>query len=320
MRPLAVPAILSLLFAAPPPRAAAQIQASLGGGVGTVRYAGGSSFSAATLSPAIQVLGGRLFVGAGGSLSTLPKGVVATQGRAELWASAPTGPGRLELAVGASLVGSDRSDGDWTLAGHGTIEALWPADRWGIAVGAGPSFGDIERAEAVTALRLRLRTWWQPGGRAVQYTASAEPQRFLGGWFTDLTGGATVDRGRIVGSVWGIARLSGEYGSKAGASAFLQLFVTPHVAVEAAAGGFLADPYQGFPRAGYVSAGVRVHRTPRALQTRPPPPTRRARCPRLLSCRSAGVIRSSSASGWTAPARSRSPETGPGGGRSHCGP
>ncbi len=276
MRLLVVPTILSLVLAAPPLRAAAQTQASLGGGVGTVRFAGGSSFSAATLSPAVQLLGSRLFAGASGSFSTLPKGAVATQGRAEFWASAPTGRGRLEVALGASLAGSDRSDGDWTLAGHGTIEALWPADRWGIALGAGPSFGDIERTEAVTALRLRLRAWWHPGGGIVQYTASAEPQRFLGGWFTDLTGGATLDRGRVAGSVWGTARVSGEYGSKGGASAFLQMFVSPRIAVEVGAGSYLADPYQGFPRAGYVSAAVRVHTAPRALQSgpQPPPPTR----------------------------------------------
>jgi hypothetical protein len=62
-----------------------------------------------------------------------------------------------------------------------------------------------------------------------------------------------------VASVWASARLSAAYGSKGAGSAALQYFVSPTVALEAAAGSYLSDPFQGLPRAGFVSAGVRVH-------------------------------------------------------------
>ena len=84
--------------------------------------------------------------------------------------------------------------------------------------------------------------------------------------------------GRIVASLWASARLSDAYGSKGAASAALQYFVTPSVALEAAAGSYLADPFQGLPRAGFVSAGVRVHAAPRLFTPAPALP----RLPRLV--------------------------------------
>ena len=41
-------------------------------------------------------------------------------------------------------------------------------------------------------------------------------------------------------------------------SAFLQLFVGPTVSVELGGGSYLREPYQGFPRGGFVSFGVRI--------------------------------------------------------------
>src|SRR5438876_7562204 len=98
-------------LAALPAVLTAQTQASLGVGVGTVRYSGGSTFSAATVSPAVQLLSPSFFVGGGGSLSMLKDGVWAAQGRVDLWGAFPpnraTGP---RIAVSASLATSTRSD------------------------------------------------------------------------------------------------------------------------------------------------------------------------------------------------------------------
>jgi hypothetical protein len=255
----------------------AQTQASLGVGVGTVRYAGGSSFSAATVSPAVQVLSPALFVGGGGSLSMLKDGVWASQARADLWAAFPKGSTTaVRVAVSANLAASTRSDGVAAGAGSAIAELMWTAGRGGAAIGAGPATGVIEGERGITSPRLRARAWWLTG--PAQLSLSVEPTRFVGAWYTDVVGGAAVDHGRLVASLWAGARLSDVYGSKGAGSLSLQYFVSPSVALEASAGSYLADPFQGLPRAGFVSGGVRVHRAPRLLVPVPtlPPPQRLA--------------------------------------------
>jgi hypothetical protein len=253
----------------------AQTQASLGVGVGTVRYAGGSSFSAGTVAPAVQLLSPSFYLGAGGSLSMLKDGVWAGQGRTDLWAAFP--PHRTtgaRVAVSANVAASTRSDGVAAGAASLVAELMWTAGRGGAAIGAGPGAGVIEAERGVTAPRLRARGWWLTG--PAQLSLSVEPTRFLGAWYTDVVGGAAVDRGRVVGSLWASARLSDAYGSKGAASIALQYFVSPSVALEAAAGSYFADPFQGLPRAGFVSAGLRVHTAPRSLVPAPVLPRRLA--------------------------------------------
>ena len=75
------------LLVALPLALSAQGQGSLGIGIGIVRYAGGSSFSTFTASPAVQLLSPSSYLGAGGSLSLLEGGVWASQGRADIWAA-----------------------------------------------------------------------------------------------------------------------------------------------------------------------------------------------------------------------------------------
>ena len=252
----------------------AQTQASLGVGVGTVRYAGGSTFSAGTVSPAVQLLSPSFYVGAGGSLSLLKDGVWAAQGRGDVWAAFPrdrtVGP---RLAISANLASSTRSDGVAAAAGTLLAEVLWTKQRVGMAIGAGRQTGVIEGERGVGAPHLRARAWWMTG--LAQVSLTIEPVRFAGAWYTDAVAGTTVDRGRVVGSLWISARLSSAYGSKGAASVALQYFVSPSVAFEGAVGSYFSDPFQGLPRAGFVSAGVRVHAAPR-----PPPPVQQL-LPRL---------------------------------------
>jgi hypothetical protein len=255
-------------LAALPVAVHAQSQTSLGVGVGTARYAGGSSFSAATVSPAVQRLSPSSYLSAGGSVSILKDGVWAGQGRADLWAAFPphrTAGARVAMSV--NVAASTRSDGVAAAAGSALAELMWTARCGGVAIGAGPTTGVIERERSVTAPHLRARVWWLTG--PAQLSLNAEPTRFVGAWYTDVVAGATVDRGRVVASLWARARLSDAYGSKGAASAALQYFVSPAVALEAAGGSYLADPFQGLPRAGFVSAGVRVHAAPRPLAPAP---------------------------------------------------
>jgi len=257
----------------------AQTQASLGVGLGTVRYSGGSSFGAATVSPAVQRLALSFYVGAGGSLSMLKDGVWAGQGRVDLWAAFPQNrTAGARIAVSANLAASTRSDGVAAGVGTAVAELMWAAGRGGGAIGAGPGTGVIEGERGVGAPHLRARGWWLAG--PAQLSLTVEPVRFAGAWYTDVVGGATMDRGRMVASLWASARLSDAYGSKGAASAALQYFLSPSVAIEAAAGSYLSDPFQGLPQAGFVSAGVRVHATPRPVA---PAPTLRARLAPLVA-------------------------------------
>src|SRR5207253_9652341 len=128
----------------------------------------------------------------------------------------------------------------------------------------------VSGAPPVTALHTRARLWWRPSGGLTSTTVqlSVEPTHFPDGWFTDASAGATFERGRAVVSLWTLARLSSTYPSTVAGSASLQVFVRPRVALELGGGSSLSEPYQGLPRAGFVTLGVRFHRSPRA-----PPPT-----------------------------------------------
>lgn len=248
----------------------AQTDASLGVGAGTARYAGGAAFSSLSFAPAVVFSSHAVYFESSGILSSLPGGKWAAQARANLWAPLLPATRTLRPALAATLVGSAWSDTGPAGVAHVIGEIVWQhpgtAGKWGIALGAGPSLGAIKWEGPVTALRLRGRSWVQRG--PVQYTMIAEPTRFFGAWYTDLTAGATLDRGRMAVEVWGLARVSRVYPTTATASAALSLWLSSTVSFEAAAGGYLPEPFQGFPRAGFVSAVIRLHSAPRFFPSR----------------------------------------------------
>lgn len=275
------PVLFLAMLAATPASLCAQRQASLGLGTGLVRYAGGSSFSALTASPAVQYNSPFTYLGAGGSVSLLDSGVWASQGRADLWVALSHRDGGVRPAVSATIAATTRSDGDAAGSGIALLEAVHRAG----AVGAGVVTGVIEKVPGVTALRLRARTWWQFNSSPSQLSVTVEGTRFLGAWYTDVIGGVTVDRDRIVGSLWASGRLSKTYGSTGAASASLQYFITPTVAIEASGGNYLRDPFQGLPRAGFVTGGIRFFTSRRALAAPAAPPTRPALQPLIAQYR-----------------------------------
>jgi Glycogen recognition site of AMP-activated protein kinase len=243
---------------------AGQVQASLGLGVSAVRNAS-SSASAPAISPSAQYTAPSLFAGLSGTLASLSRDEWSTQGRAGMWLASPPLGGHLRLAAEGTVAGTARTGGPSTAAVHGLGEVFWAASRGGVGIGAGSSYGWIEREPSVTALHLRMRGWFRAGG--ADWVLSAEPTRFFGSWFTDASATLTVDRGPIVASLWGLARLSRTYGSKVTGSAFVQLFVAPVLALELGGGGYLPDPYQGLPRASYISGGVRLYTSRRIPRT-----------------------------------------------------
>jgi len=249
----------ALLCGVAPLALAAQRQASVGVGTGVVRYAGGSSFSALTVSPAAQSLSISRYLALNGSVSLLEAGVWASQGRGDVW-SALAHLGNTRVAVSGTIGFSTRSDGVAAGSGSALVEAV----RSDFAIGAGAVSGVIQQEAGVAAFRVRGRAWWQLGA-PTQLSFSTEATRFLGAWYTDVVGGLSFDGSRIVGSMWLSGRLSKTYGSTGAAIATLQYFLTPSLAVEASGGNYLRDPFQGLPRAGFITGGVRLFATRRAL-------------------------------------------------------
>src|SRR6266513_699485 len=253
---------LALLTAAPL-ALAAQRQASVGAGTGVVRYAGGSSFSALTVAPAAQSLSSSFYLAANAAVSLLERGVWASQGRGDLW-SALARRGRTRVAVSGTIGFSTRSDGVAAGSGSALIEGVWD----GVALGTGIVSGVLQREPGVAAFRARGRAWWQIG-TPTQLSLTTEATRLPGAWYSDIVGGVSFDGPRIVGSLWLSGRLSKT--STGAASATLQYFLTPTLAVEAGGGNYLRDPFQGLPRAGFIAGGVRVFASPRAMASSPPP-------------------------------------------------
>ncbi|MGH7530842.1 MAG: hypothetical protein ACREMN_10715, partial [Gemmatimonadales bacterium] len=225
------PVLICALLAAPAARLGAQTQASLGVGVGTVRYTRGASFSAASVMPAVERLTPSLYLGGSAMLSVLGDGAWAGQARADLWAASPPLAASTRFALSAGGAAATRSDGLASAAGSLLGEIVYTAARGGGAVGIGSVGGVLEGEPAVGGLRVRARVWWQRQGDHA--TLSVESTRFFGAWYSDLLVGYMIERPRVSASVWLNGRVSGTYTSSAAASASLRYFVTPTVALEA---------------------------------------------------------------------------------------
>lgn len=242
-----------------PATASAQSEVSLGLGLGTIRFPGGSTVGVLSLAPALRLVSPGRSLEAGGAFAKLPSSPAYAQARAGAWAATSPLAGHWRLAVEAQLSGATAGRGAASGAGQLGLEALFTARRWGAGVAAGPASGWIVGAAPVTAWRARLRGWWeeQPNGREV--FAGIEPTRFLGAWFTDLTGGVTLRDRRLEVRFSGAARVSRAFGSKAAALVAAEFRLAPGVSLEGSGGNVLPDPYQGLPASGFVTVGIRAH-------------------------------------------------------------
>src|SRR5262245_42552419 len=192
------PVLFSSIFVVVAVPLRAQQPVSLGVSTGIVRYAGGSSFSILTLSPAVQHFSPFIYAGAGGSASLLEGGIWAGQARSDFWAALSHRTRGFRPAVSATIAGSARPDGAEALAAGAVLETSWtnPHERGdgGAALGIGAVTGAIEDVPGVTSLRLRGRGWWQASGSPAQLSLTIEGNRLFGSWYTDVVGGVNYDR------------------------------------------------------------------------------------------------------------------------------
>ncbi|HJQ65480.1 MAG TPA: glycogen-binding domain-containing protein [Gemmatimonadales bacterium] len=243
----------------------AQTDASVGFGVGTVRYPGGSSLGIVSVGPVLQQTSAPHVLTLGGVIAALPHGDWYAQARSALWIASPTIGTRWRLAADVALSGATGGDAG-SASGSGLLvaEALWFTPDWGLALGGGPTSGWIAGALPVTSTHLRLRGWWQDMQGRLLVTGSVEPTRLLGAWFTDLGAGILTRRGSLEARLWASARVSAVYGSKGAALGSAEVRLSPRVSLEASGGNVLPDPYQGFPRSAFIMAGVRLQLGSRA--------------------------------------------------------
>lgn len=272
-------------FAASHP-SSAQTDGSIGFGLGTVRYPGGSSLGIASVTPQLQWVGPGQAVTLAGVAAALPQGDWYAQARGSLWLLTPAIAGSWRLAGDVSLNGATGGNGSpGSGSGQVIAEALWSAPAWGLALGGGTTSGWIVGAIPATAAHFRLRGWWQDLQRRLLVAGTVEPSRLLGAWFTDVGTGVLVHRGSLEARVWATGRVSKSYGSKGAALASAELRLSPRLFLEASGGTVLPDPYQGFPRSAFVMAGVRLH-----LSSRPPGGAPIRDGPFSVSRRSDGVM------------------------------
>src|SRR3989475_13157028 len=100
-----------LMLALGTPRAQpslAQAQASLGVGVGTLRFPGGTSFSSATFAPALEYGTEARYWSVVGALASLPGGAWSLQVRVDVWAAPRPLLGRMRLGAEGIWAGTRR--------------------------------------------------------------------------------------------------------------------------------------------------------------------------------------------------------------------
>lgn len=244
-----------------------QSTASAQAGVGTVRFAGGATTSLFSFSPEFSLAGPTHQLALGATVAAVPHSSGYGQLRLSTWLA--TGPlaGHWSLASEVGLSGTTPGGGRASGTGWIVGEALYIAQRWGAAIGAGPTSGWISDVRPVTALHARARGWWSDGSSSTTITGSIEPNRFLGAWFTDVDGAISRRQGRFTAQLTAAGRISAVYVSRASALLSVDVRLSPDWSFNVVAGNVLPDPYQGFPATGVLLAGVR-YQLPLSRSTR----------------------------------------------------
>lgn len=246
---------LLLVLLCPFVGATAQAAGALALGAGTVRFGGGSASSLPTLSPSLSWVTPGLSAVLSGTAAKLPGAAWAYEGGGDVTlTSGPLGRWRIggELSSTASTVTGGERTGAVTFIG----ELARRGAGWGLGFGGGPSASWLSGAPGIAGPHLRLRAWRD--GTDVRLTGSVESTRLIGSWYTDFTAGAAWHRGPLDLAITATARASAGWGSSAGGSVVADLYVTPSVGFEVAGGSALEDPLSSFPRAGFLSADIRI--------------------------------------------------------------
>lgn len=255
-------------------RASCQSTASAQAGVGTVRFAGGSSTGVLSLSPDFSYAAQRLQLSLGATVAAVPHSTGYGQLRFGAWLTSKPISGQWRLAADAELTGTTIGGGHASGSGSITGEAVYSGARWGIALGAGSTSGSdtLTNSPPVTALHARLRGWWSDPASTTTLTGSIEPNRFLGSWYTEITGAWLLRQGRWTTQLTGTGRVSSTYVSRAAALFSVDYRLSSSWTINAVGGNVLTDPYQGFPATGMLFVGARLqlplHRASRTAVAR----------------------------------------------------
>ena len=264
-RPGVVAVLVLALGPALAARATGQSSISAQAGVGTVRFAGGSTAGVLSLSPDFSYTEQDVQLSLGATVASVPHGGYG-QLRFGTWVTSPPVHGRWRFAADAELTGTALGSGNGSGGMSITGEALYSRPRWGGAIGLGPASGWITGSLPVTALRLRARGWWSDAPTGTTLTASLEPTRFLGAWFTDIAGAFVKRGGRWTTQITATGRISSAYVSRAAALFSVEYRLSSSWSINVLGGNVLPDPYQGFPGTGILFAGARLqlplHRGP----------------------------------------------------------
>jgi hypothetical protein len=241
-------------------RASCQSAASAQAGVGTLRFAGGSTTSVFAVSPDYTSVSRNLQLSLGATLAAVPDSGGGGYGQLRLgtWFSGKPIGGLWRLSADAELIGTAVGGGRASASAAITGEALYVAPHWGGGFGAGATSGLIAHSLPVTALRARLRGWWSDAANTTALTGSLEPNRLYGAWFTDITGSWLRRRGRWTTQLTATGRVSSTYVSRAAALFSVDYQLSSSWSVNAVGGNVLPDPYQGFLATGVLFVGARL--------------------------------------------------------------
>ncbi len=291
-------AVLALCWAVTPSRGnAAQVEASVAAGVGSVRTSDGGSSTAISVAPAFRVFGSTSVLDGQGILSALPHGDWNVQLLLDAWwqpVGGSRGPG---LAVAAALKGSALPDDARAAATELLAELIHQGRGRGIGLGAGPRLGMVAGNAPMEALRVRARSWLQ----TVRWRCAivVEPTRLNDVWYTDAQASVGWQSGPAALTLLTTGRFPAGGDADATASAVAAWMVAPRVTLEAAYGGFLADPFLGFESATSGSIGVRLGLGGRAAPSAGPVVAQRRGQQAVLRLRVRGATSVAIAGDWT---------------------
>jgi len=255
---VAVPVLaLGLALAA---GASGQSTVSAQAGLGTVRFAGGSTSGVLSLSPDFSYAGQDLQLSLGATVASVPHSSGYGQLRFGAWGTTKPISGLWRLAADAELTGTTVGGGHTSGSGSITAEAAYVAPRWGAALGAGPTSGSdtLTVSRPVTALHARVRGWWSDAASTTTLSGSVEPNRFLGAWYTDVTGAFLRRWNRWTVQATATGRISAAYVSRASGLLSIDYRLSPSWRINVLGGNVLPDPYQGFLATGVLFVGARL--------------------------------------------------------------
>ena len=232
-----------------------QSQITLGATSGAVHYDSASTTNSLSLNPEARYERRGLVLDASGGYTSGSDGSRAVDAGATTWAATRPFAGHVQLdgLLQGSLYRPRGDSGSSMVLGLGEVAVA--AEGRGAAVGLGAVHGTIQGSPAANAVRAVLRAWYDFG--VVTATASVEPTRLSGSWFTEFTGGLGHSLGPLdIEAGLRLRQVPGT-GAQLGGQGSASWDITSRLGAELGGGRYLRDPFQGLPAGYFVSLGVR---------------------------------------------------------------